>query len=75
MPVPKPGSLTHDEVYAVVVFLLYRNGIIQQNDVLDAKSLPKVEMPNRNGLFRHAGVSPEPETQLVASASGRGHER
>ena len=34
----------------VTAFLLYRNGIIQETDVLDAKTLPKVEMPNRNGF-------------------------
>jgi hypothetical protein len=37
MLVPKPGSLTHDEVYSLVAFLLYRNGIIQETDVLDAQ--------------------------------------
>jgi S-disulfanyl-L-cysteine oxidoreductase SoxD len=58
MPVPKPGSLTHDEVYAVVAFLLYRNGIIQETDVMDAKSLPKVEMPNRNGFVPAVPVYP-----------------
>src|SRR3979409_2480196 len=42
MPVPKPGSLTHDEVYAATAFLLYRNGIIGENDVMDAQTLPKV---------------------------------
>jgi cytochrome c len=62
MPVPKPGSLTHDEVYAVVAFLLYRNGIIEENDVMDAKSLPKVEMPNRNGFVPALPVyPPEPK--------------
>jgi mono/diheme cytochrome c family protein len=62
MPVPKPGSLTHDEVYAVVAFLLYRNGIIQENDVMDDKSLPKVEMPNRNGFVPAMPVyPPEPK--------------
>ena len=62
MPVPKPGSLTHDEVYAVVAFLLYRNGIIQETDVMDAKSLPKVEMPNRNGFVPAVPVyPPEPK--------------
>jgi S-disulfanyl-L-cysteine oxidoreductase SoxD len=50
MPLPKPGSLTHDEVYSLVALLLYRNGIIQETDVLDAQSLPKVQMPNRNGF-------------------------
>ena len=50
MPFNKPGSLTADEVYALTAFLLYRNGIIQETDLLDAKSLPKVQMPNRNGF-------------------------
>ena len=50
MPWNKEGSLSADEVYAVTAFLLYRNGIIQESDVLDAKSLPKIPMPNRNGF-------------------------
>lgn len=50
MPMTKPGSLSADEVYAVTAFVLYRNEIIQESDVLDAKSLPKVQMPNRNGF-------------------------
>ena len=62
MPVPKPGSLTPDEVYSVVAFLLYRNGIIGENDVMDAQSLPKVEMPNRNGFVPAVPVyPPEPK--------------
>jgi S-disulfanyl-L-cysteine oxidoreductase SoxD len=63
MPVPKPGSLTHDEVYAVVAFLLYRNGIIQETDVMDANSLPKVEMPNRNGFVPGVPVYPPDPTK------------
>jgi mono/diheme cytochrome c family protein len=58
MPASKPGSLTPDEVYAVVAFLYYRNGIIQETDVLDAKTLPKVEMPNRNGFVPAVPVYP-----------------
>ena len=54
----KPGSLTHDEVYALVAFLLYQNGIIQETDVMDAKTLPKVEMPNRNGFVPAVPVYP-----------------
>ena len=62
MPASNPGSLTHGEVYAVVAFLLYRNGIIQEADVMDAKSLPKVEMPNRNGFIPAVPVyPPEPK--------------
>jgi S-disulfanyl-L-cysteine oxidoreductase SoxD len=58
MPANKPGSLTPDEVYALVAFLFYRNGIIQETDVLDARSLPKIEMPNRNGFVPAVPVWP-----------------
>ncbi|MBI2815582.1 MAG: cytochrome c [Acidobacteria bacterium] len=50
MPQGKEGSLTVDEVYAVTAYLLYRNGIIQESDSLNATSLPKIQMPNRNGF-------------------------
>ena len=39
--------LTPDEVYAVTAFVLFRSGIIQETDVLDARSLPKIRMPGR----------------------------
>ena len=58
MPASKPGSLTPDEVYAVVAFLYYQNGIIQETDVMDAKSLPKVQMPNRDGFVPAKPVYP-----------------
>jgi len=58
MPASNPGSLTPDEVYSVVAFLFYRNGIIQESDVLDAKTLPKVEMPNRDGFVPAVPVYP-----------------
>jgi cytochrome c len=50
MPQSKPGSLTPDEVYAVTAYVLYRNDIIKETDILDAKSLPKVRMPNRDNF-------------------------
>jgi S-disulfanyl-L-cysteine oxidoreductase SoxD len=49
-PFDDPGSLTHDQVYAVTAYLLYLNGIIGEADVLDAGTLPSVKMPNRNGF-------------------------
>ena len=58
MPASKPGSLTPDEVYALVAFLYYQNGIIQENDVMDAKSLPKVQMPNRDGFVTAVPIYP-----------------
>ena len=51
MPWDHPKSLTDDEVYGVSAYLLYLNGIIGQDDVLDAQSLPKVSMPNRQGFI------------------------
>jgi cytochrome c len=50
MPRDKAGTLAPNEVYAVTAFILYKNRIIQETDVLDAKTLPKVQMPNRNGF-------------------------
>jgi S-disulfanyl-L-cysteine oxidoreductase SoxD len=58
MPVPNPGSLTPNEVYALVAVLYYWNGIIKETDVMDEKSLPKVEMPNRNGFVPALPVYP-----------------
>jgi cytochrome c len=49
MPFLQEGSLKPNEVYSLVAFLLFKNGVIQENDVLDAQSLPKVKMPNREG--------------------------
>jgi len=58
MPVPNPGTLTPNEVYALVAFLYYRNGIINENDVMDQNTLPKVVMPNRNGFVPAVPVYP-----------------
>jgi S-disulfanyl-L-cysteine oxidoreductase SoxD len=49
-PYDKPGSLTPDQVYAVTAYLLHRNGIIGEQDVMDATTLPRVQMPNRDGF-------------------------
>ena len=45
MPLNREGTLTADEVYALTAFLLYINGVIPEDEVLDAQSLPKVKMP------------------------------
>ena len=49
-PFDAPGSLTADQVYAVTAYLLYLNGIIGEHDIMDAKTLPQVKMPNRDGF-------------------------
>src|SRR6266513_2484010 len=50
MPFDQPGALTPPEVYAVVAFVLNLNGIIDDGTLMDAGSLPKVRMPNRDGF-------------------------
>ena len=50
MPFTAPQSLTPDEVYALVAWLLHQNGIIPKNAVMDARTLPAVTMPNRAGF-------------------------
>jgi mono/diheme cytochrome c family protein len=50
MPWPQPKSLSNDEVYALTAFILAGNKIIGENDVMNAQTLPKVNMPNRNGF-------------------------
>ena len=50
MPYTAPGSLSNDEVYALTAFLLFKNDIVDEDVVLDAQSLPKVRMPNRDNF-------------------------
>jgi cytochrome c len=50
MPFDAPQSLTSDEVYSVTAWLLHENGIIADDVVLDAISLPTIQMPNRHGF-------------------------
>src|SRR5215475_1796684 len=50
MPWPQPKTLADDEVYALTAYILARNKIIGENDVMNAETLPKVAMPNRNGF-------------------------
>jgi S-disulfanyl-L-cysteine oxidoreductase SoxD len=50
MPWPQPKSLSNDEAYALTAYILARNKIIGDNDTMNAQTLPKVAMPNRNGF-------------------------
>jgi len=51
MPIPNPQSLQNDEVYAVVAYILSLDNVVPKDAVLDAETLPKVQMPNRNGFI------------------------
>ena len=57
MPMFAPGSLTADEVYALTAYLLFVNGVIAESDEMNATSLAKVRMPNRNGFI---GIDAQP---------------
>ncbi len=48
MPSAAPGTLQPDEVYGLVAWILAENGIIAQDAVMDAATLPAVEMPARD---------------------------
>jgi cytochrome c len=56
MPLNAPMSLTDDEVYAVTAYLLALDGIVPKDGSLDAVSLPKVKMPNRDGFLDRSSV-------------------
>jgi len=50
MPFDHPSTLTPDEVYSAAAYVLFLNGIVGEQDRLDQTTLPKVQMPNRNGF-------------------------
>jgi cytochrome c len=50
MPLDAPGSLTDEEVYGVVAFILAEANIVEKSTILNAEALASIEMPNRNGF-------------------------
>jgi len=54
MPLPESKSLTSDEVYGVVAYLLNLNGVVPDDATMNAQTLPKVTMPNREGFVTFA---------------------
>jgi len=57
MPITAPRSLTDHEAYALTAYILSIDGIVKKDAVLDAKSLPKVKMPNRDGFIDAYGAT------------------
>jgi len=51
MPLNEPQSLTNDEVYSAAAYILFMNKLVGANATLDAKSLAKVKMPNKDNFF------------------------
>ena len=48
MPLDRPGSLTADETYAVIAWILNRNRLIADDAMMSASTLPAVRMPARD---------------------------
>ena len=61
MPMDRPLTMTADEVYAVTAYLLNLNGLVPADAVMDQQSLPKVQMPNRDGFV----VDDRPDTKAL----------
>lgn len=59
MPMNAPQSLKPDEVYALVAYVLNLNGLVRDDAVMDAATLPAVTMPNRDGFV----PDPRPDTR------------
>lgn len=58
MPYYEPRSLTDPEVYAVTAYLLFLNDIIGQRQLMNATTLPKVKMPNRDSFIWTSDAPP-----------------
>jgi len=52
MPYQEPQSLTNAEVYAVTAYLLHLNGVIREGETMNAQTLPRITMPNRDNFIR-----------------------
>jgi len=63
-PIDEPGSFNADQVYAVTAYLLFLNNIIWEHDVLDATTLVKIRMPNRDGYV----PDPRPDVENDSAA-------
>jgi hypothetical protein len=61
MPMDRPQTMSANEVYAVSAYLLNLNGLIPADAVMDAQSMPKVQMPNRDGFI----MDDRPDTKAV----------
>ena len=61
MPFGESQSLTADQTYAVVAYLLYMNDVIEEEFVLDNSNIGDIKMPNRNGFMM---PDPRPDGQI-----------
>jgi len=60
MPYGVAQSLSHDETYEIVAYLLYMSDIIDEDFILSEKNIGEIEMPNRNGF-----LLPDPRPDII----------
>ncbi len=59
MPFYRAGTLAPDEVYALTAFVLFKNGLVKEDEVMNRDTLPKVQMPNHNAFTPDASKPDE----------------
>jgi len=65
MPFRAPGSLNPEEVYSVIGWLLFQIGIVTEDAMINAETLPQVQMANRNGFIQ------DPRPDLHGHSQGK----
>ena len=63
MPFGEAQSLTHDETYQIVAYLLYMNDIIDDEFEVNQDNIGTIEMPNRDGFMM---PDPRPDAQPIS---------
>jgi mono/diheme cytochrome c family protein len=71
MPYAAPQSLSNDEYYAITAYVLFLNELIGEDDKMDATSLPKLAMPNRDGFVLEARPDTEDSACMSNCRQGR----
>lgn len=71
MPYAAPQSLSNDEYYAITAYVLFLNELIGEDDRMDATSLPKIAMPNRDGFVLEGRPDTEDSACMSNCRQGR----
>ena len=66
MPFGEAQSLTHDETYQIVAYLLFMNDIIDDEFELNQENIGTIEMPNRDGFMM---PDPRPDAQPISGVA------
>ena len=56
MPASAPKSLTNQQVYEVTAYILYMNGIVEEETPINGATIRKIEMPNANGFIDRSHI-------------------